>query len=680
MGEFTLTDDVQDGEGKLNPSIFLCLAHLQTPLKPLFPNLRRLRIINADHSLDYLRLFLSPSLETLEIIGLGEACRPTLLSFLSAAVIEVPDLSTLILGPGRLSRNVVDACMGFGHLKHLELVDVISEVDFRLLMDIGLLEHLETFVIHAQGVVYSPSRALIQAKDDERALVVAEEELRRQQIEKEKQEHQKRLEEEMKERQRKAILSTAGICSICRRRFKKVTSKTQCLSCSIEIDKQEIHMQEQKKAADRQERMKKKEERRAKETEEERQAREMRAREAEEMRAREAEERRARETEGEQWAREERRTRKKHMWEARRAEEERLAIEKEAEVLLKLEEEANYEAMCEALEKEEELWRIQGVSERNEPAEHEMKELQDGAEMGRRVIDVSLLVEMKDGIDGLDTTSLPEDNNGNGTQAAIDHHEEAMSPKFPKLLNVTVRGSAEMMQDVVQLITSASVAHLCLDMVPAQSEPSCIAPPPPRRFVDTVNSALRRWAGAMVHVTLSGLPNVVSKLPNETVEALVRLPHLEHIELNGWGVDLNIAEYFRRRLSDAGASKLKVLYLPDDNNAISIPLSELNSIAKACPNLLSLRCRLKNLLDTPGFPFSGFKILSHSLEILTIGDTNPPLDFDAILEVVQYIDNIFPNIKDIKPLEGMAQNAEQWRQIDKLVKLRQSGWLDRMRS
>jgi len=281
VGEFTLTDDVQDGEGKLSPNVFLCLAQLQSPLKLLFPNLRRLHIINADQSLDHLRLFLSPSLEMLEIIGLGEACRPNLLSFLSAAVVEVPDLSTLILGPGRLSRDVVDACLGFGCLKHLKLVDVISEVDFRLLMDIGLLEHLETFFIHAQGVVYSPSRALIQVKDDERALVVAEEELSRQQIEEEKQEHQKRFEEEMKECQWRARLSTAGICLICGRRFKKVTGKTQCLSCSLEIVKQEKHMQKlkderrqqakaQKKATKHQEQIREKEERQARETEEER--------------------------------------------------------------------------------------------------------------------------------------------------------------------------------------------------------------------------------------------------------------------------------------------------------------------------------------------------------------------------------------------------------------------------
>ena len=48
VGEFTLTDDAQDGEGKLNPNVFLRLAQLQGPLAPLFPNLCRLRIVKAN--------------------------------------------------------------------------------------------------------------------------------------------------------------------------------------------------------------------------------------------------------------------------------------------------------------------------------------------------------------------------------------------------------------------------------------------------------------------------------------------------------------------------------------------------------------------------------------------------------------------------------------------------------
>jgi len=696
VGEFTLTDDVQDGEGKLNPNVFLCLAQLQSPLKPLFPNIRCLRIINADQSLDYLRLFLSPSLETLEIIGLGEACRPTLLSFLSAAVVEVPDLSTLILGPGRLSRDVVDACLGFGRLKHLELVDVISEVDFRLLKDIGLLEHLETFVIDAQDVVYSPSRALIQADEDAYARVVAEEECRLQKIKEEEREPRRRL-DEVEERQRKAIRPRIeGICWMCERRFKKATHKTQCSSCSLEIYRQQRTREEEERRA-RQADI----ERLAIEAEEERLAREAEieraidaeverlTRQVEEQRAIEMErlarerrmarrngmpkERRAREADMERLTRESKEERL-----ARKAEVERLTREKEAEELLKLEEEAIIKAESERREKDEELRRIQ-ESQCPEPAEEEdeMEDLGDVFEMGGSIIDASLSVERKDDTNGLHMSSVPE---ADDFQASIDRQGELLHPKFPKLLNITVRGSAEMMQDAVQLITSASVVFLYLDMVLVQPSTSGIAPPPSRRFVDIVDSALRRWASTIAHVTLSGLPSVASKLPDETMEALVRLPQLEHLELNGWDFDFKIADYFKRRLSDTGASRLKVLHLPDDNNAISIILSELDSIAKACPDLLSLRCHLKNLLDTPGFPFSGSQLLSHSLEILTIGDTNPPLDFDAILKVVRYIDNIFPNIKDINPLEGMAQNAEQWRQIDKLVKLRQSGWLDRMRS
>jgi len=182
VGEFTLTDNVRPGEGRLSPSVFLCLAQLQSSLTPLFPNLRRLRIVNANYSLDYLRLFLSPSLETLEIVGLDETCRSTLLSFLSAAVVELPNLNTLILGPGRLSRDVVDACLSFSRLKRLELVDFISGADYQLLMDVGRLEHLETFVIGAQGIAYAPMPAILKAEREERARSAAEE-CRRRQIE-----------------------------------------------------------------------------------------------------------------------------------------------------------------------------------------------------------------------------------------------------------------------------------------------------------------------------------------------------------------------------------------------------------------------------------------------------------------------------------------------------------------
>jgi len=222
------------------------------------------------------------------------------------------------------------------------------------------------------------------------------------------------------------------------------------------------------------------------------------------------------------------------------------------------------------------------------------------------------------------------------------------------------------MQDTIELITLASVVLLYLDMVLLSLPSSSIATSPSSRYVGTVDSALRHWPSTLTHVTLSGLPSVASKLPDEIVRALVRLPNLEHLEVNGWDVACNIADNF---VCDTGASKLKVFHLPDDTNATSIPLSKLQTIAGACPNLRSLRC----LLDIPTYSVPAHIPFTHLLETLVVSDTQPRLDSEAVLEVARYIDNIFPKLKTIKPPEGIAQNADQWRYIDKLVKFRQSG-------
>ena len=526
----------------------------------------------------------------MEIVGLGEACGATLLSFLSAAVVEVPNLTTLILGTGRFSREVVDACLSFGRLKHLELVDIVSETDYRLLKDIGRLEHLEMFVIDAQGVGYAPSQALIQAEEEERAQAIAEEELRRLKIEAEEQERQRRFEEEVEERQRKAMLPrTLGVCWMCERRFKKAVRKTQCSSCTLKLKNDED-----------------------------------RRREAEEQ---------------------------------KRCEEAKEEQKKYQEEVMG-EHGRNQEEEC--------LQRIHGDSTYQETAEEENRteDLEVGAEMGHSVIDESL--SQRDNTNGLDMSADADES------VSID-----LLPKFPKLSKLTVRGSPEMMQDLVELITSASVVLLCLDMVPVHL-PN-IATPPSTRFMDTIDSALRRWAGTMAYVTLSDQPGAASKLSDETVRALVRLPHLEHLEVNGWDVASNIADYFCC-LGDTNAPKLKVLHLPHDNNGISIPLSKLRIIAEACPNLRSLRCRFDNLLDIPSDFVPVHTPFPHFLETLTVGDTQPRLDSEAVLEVARYVDNLFPKIKAIKPLEDVAQNADQWRFIDRLVKFRQSGWLDRIRS
>lgn len=637
MGEFTLTDNVCDGNTRLNPGVFLCLAQLRGSLAPLFPNLRRLRIVNAYYTLDYLRLFLSPSLETLEIVSVGEACRTNLLSFFSAAVVEVPNLGTLILGPGRLSRDIVNTCLGFHHLKHLELVNAVSEADYQLLKDIGRLKDLEAFVVNAQDVGYAPSRTILEADDAERARVIAKREHYCQQIE-EKRECRKRFVEEVQERRRKAMVPRMkGECWMCGIRCKE--GNTQCSSCTLKIVEQEKYMREL-------------------EEEDERKRKEVKWKEAKRKWKEEESKQRVGQWKGEEEQRGYQKVQEK--W----------RIFKEAEEEMRCEEGVTKYGKPRA---EEGLHWSRPESIYQESAHLEEERVEGVVEMRRNAMDEFLPpVERKDTTDGLGVTSFPEADDGSGTQAPIDPQNELLPPMFPKLLKMTVCGSAEMIQDVVELVTSESIVLLCLDMIPMRSPllPLSTATLPSRRFVDTVDTALHRWAGTIAHVTLSSLPNMPSKLPDEIIEALVRLPQLEHLELNGWAITFNIADYFCC-LADAKTMKLKTLHLPNDSNAISIPLSRLRIIAEACPNLRSLRCRFDDLLNIPSYSGPAHIPFLHLLETLTAGDTQPLLGSGAGLKVARYVDNLFPKIKAIKPLEGIAQNANQWRYIDMLVKFRQ---------
>ena len=405
VGEFTLTDDVHDDSATLSPSIFLCLAQLQGPLAPLFPNLRHLRIVNAEYSLEYLRLFLSPSLETLEIVGLGETCRATLLSFLSAAVVEVPSLSTLILGPGRLSRDVMNTCLGFDRLRHLELVNAVLEADYQLLKDIGRLEHLETFVIDAQDVGYAPSQAILRAERNERARVIAENELCRQRIE-ETQEHRKRYVEELEERRRKATIPRMkGLCWMCGIGCEE--DKTQCSSCTLENFEQEKYMRELEKYMWE---LEEEDERRRKE--------DKRKRKQEESKRRVS-----------QWKQED------EMRQYQEAKRKQRRCEETDEEMRRVEAVAEYKGRKE----EEDLYRSPAESKHRENADpeddDEVENLEVEAEMGCSVIDESLPVE---NTDGSDSTRFPGVDDGSSAQASIGRQEGPPHAKFPKLLDITV--------------------------------------------------------------------------------------------------------------------------------------------------------------------------------------------------------------------------------------------------
>ena len=500
-------------------------------------------------------------------------------------MVDVPNLRTLILGPGRLSLDVVNACLGFNRLKHLELVDAAPAVDYQLLKDIGGLGDLSTFVIDAQAVSYAPSGPILLANvqqerihlEEQTRIRLAEAKSRHaEEKESRRVTHEKRRAEEEEQRRAESGDDHFGLglvaetlrtlspplkrrdCLRCRRSFK--ARATTCIACV-----------------------------------------EMLAVEAETRREQKAQE---------------------------------AELKEEAEIQQKLEEEL----------------RLLGINEARLLQKQDQSSSQSRSLLGGG-----------------------HEESGNVAEALGNTQEAPLLHIFQKLCNLTVRGSAELVQDIIQVVSATSIRSLCLELAESPRDiPLSI--PPPQRFLATVDSALKRWAATLAHVmTHSSLPGVASEIPDGTFRALMRLPRLEHLEISGWKVVSNITETICQN-TDTKASILKVFHLPEDSNAISIPLSDLRAIAEACPDLQSLRCRLENLSDISNQPV--LVPLSHSLETLTVGDTQTPLEFDLILEVARYVDNLFPGIKEIKPLEDVAQNADQWRCVDKLVKLRQSARLD----
>jgi len=164
VGDLTFSDNVRDGEGSIGPGVFLRLAQLQIPGHPLFPSLKRLRVIDANSSLDYLPLFLSPSLQILEVFGVPEDRRASFLSFITTAVDSAPHLVALFLGPGRIMRDALKMCLKFTRLKRLELANATASLDFQLLRDIGYLERLTHLLIDNGFATYDPSDAVKEAE------------------------------------------------------------------------------------------------------------------------------------------------------------------------------------------------------------------------------------------------------------------------------------------------------------------------------------------------------------------------------------------------------------------------------------------------------------------------------------------------------------------------------------
>ncbi|KAF9484240.1 hypothetical protein BDN70DRAFT_989699 [Pholiota conissans] len=157
---FTVSDD----EPSLIPETLWRLIrlldkyHWNNNLKGIFPSLDELCITDADASLDLLGpLFTVSSLRYLEIYGVPEARRDTLLTFLYNLANDAPNMYSIKLDGALPYKSALhSSCMKFLKLRELHLEKVGPELDWTTLRDIGQLPELEALVLSANGIIYTP--------------------------------------------------------------------------------------------------------------------------------------------------------------------------------------------------------------------------------------------------------------------------------------------------------------------------------------------------------------------------------------------------------------------------------------------------------------------------------------------------------------------------------------------
>jgi len=166
IGELTLPEDKDAG---FSPQVFARLAQLQLQIHngPLFPSLHRLRIMGLSTALDFLHLFLTPSLTTLEIAAIPLDCvqYPLVLSFLESAVCEASHIENVVLGPGQISGEILDLCLKYQNLQRLELSSATFSITLQDLGHIGSLERLEYFILRGTSTPVKGSLPVTAPQD-----------------------------------------------------------------------------------------------------------------------------------------------------------------------------------------------------------------------------------------------------------------------------------------------------------------------------------------------------------------------------------------------------------------------------------------------------------------------------------------------------------------------------------
>jgi len=253
---------------------------------------------------------------------------------------------------------------------------------------------------------------------------------------------------------------------------------------------------------------------------------------------------------------------------------------------------------------------------------------------------------------------------------------------FCALKALVVRGSQSLVEELVSMISSRTLQSMSVTF-------STDAPASPlSRSTKEVAANISSIAQVRWRNTLSKLSiGICAREPvavlhtshfdpqpskSLTLKNLLCLPKLEHLDLSRMP-SLSIESGFDY-LSKGSTTKLKTLFLPDDATAPGISLSRLRVLAEACPDLVSLRCKLKHLSNIPAprdLPLIPF---SHTLETLLIGNAEAHPDPQRVLDIARYLDFLFPHLKTIETISG--QNEAQWMSILSVVKVCQAVRLD----
>ena len=154
--EFILTDvdDAENVKPIISPSTFFRIAQFLEPNSGLLPSLLCLRIIQADIYFPCLHLLHTSSLRTLEA-NVPDHQHPNFFSFLTTLVHKALLLEEIILGQGQFPLKSLQAILKFTYLRHLELRDATSTIDFTFLQDVGTLLNLESFILDARSCKYT---------------------------------------------------------------------------------------------------------------------------------------------------------------------------------------------------------------------------------------------------------------------------------------------------------------------------------------------------------------------------------------------------------------------------------------------------------------------------------------------------------------------------------------------